>query len=272
MATRAARWAALALIGGLAALAWGQPGGTNNFNERTVDRQPTPEDKTGIWVLDFHFKDPRVVTVDVPGRGRRLVWYLWYQVSNATGEPRIFMPRFVWVCHDEDTVHKDQVLPKAQEAIRRLEDSAGILDIKNSVTMFAAPLPVSKEFDDKGNRIAFPKLTTGVAMWDDINPKSTFFSIYVYGLSDGWSAVDGPDGKPIVRYKTLQLKFKRLGDQFNQASNQIRYLGHEWIYAPQELPPPLGKEDEKGATNGEKKEEKKPDAAASGQGGIRVIK
>src|SRR6516162_11753139 len=110
MATRAARWAALALVGGLAALAWGQPGGTNNFNERTVDRQPTPEDKSGIWVLDFHFKDPRVVTVDIPGRGRRLVWYLWYQVSNNTGEPRIFEAIFVWVCHDEDTVHHDQVL------------------------------------------------------------------------------------------------------------------------------------------------------------------
>jgi hypothetical protein len=257
MATGAARWAALVLVGVLAVGAWAQPGGPTSFNERVVDRQPTPEDKSGIWVLDFHFKDPRVVTVDIPGRGRRLVWYLWYQVSNNTGEPRIFEPIFVWVCHDEDTVHHDQVLAKAQHVIQRLEDPAGLLDIKNSVTIAATPLPVSKEFDDKGNRIAFPKLTTGVAMWDDINPKSTFFSIYVYRLSDGWSAVDGPDGKPITRYKTLQLKFKRLGDEFNQNSNQIRYLGHEWIYATTELPAPLGKEDEKGATNGEKKEVKK---------------
>jgi hypothetical protein len=272
MAIRTARWAALALVGGLTVGALAQPGGPTSFNERVVDRQPTPEDKSGIWVLDFHFKDPRVVTVDLPARGRKLVWYLWYQVANATGEPRTFLPRFVWVCHDENTVHLDQHLAKAQAVIQRLEDPAGLLDIKNSVTIFREPLPVSKEFDDKGNRIAYPKLTTGVAMWDDINPKSTYFSIYVYGLSDGWSAVDGPDGKPIVKYKTLQLKFKRLGDEFNQASNQIRFLGSEWIYATQELPEPLGKEDKKGLQGVEKKEDKKPAAPPSGQNTGKPVK
>ena len=44
------------------------------------------------------------------------------------------------------------------------------------------------------------------------------------------------DGKPIIRRKTLQLKFKRLGDEFTQSSDQIRYAGHEWIYAPSDLP------------------------------------
>jgi hypothetical protein len=212
----------------------------NRFNERQVDSQASksPQDRSGIWVLDFKFKDPRVMTVDIPGRGRKLVWYLWYQVSNPTGAPRTFIPRFVWVCHDEDTVHNDQVLPKAQLALARLEDPDDLLGIKNSVTMSATPIPVSKEYDEKQQRIAFPKLVTGVATWDNINPKSTQFSIYVYGLSDGWSVIDGPDGKPLVRVKTLQLKFKRLGDEFSQNSGQIRYQGHEWIYAPAELPLP----------------------------------
>jgi hypothetical protein len=230
----------------------------NRFNERQVPPKKTPEDRTGIYMLDFHFKDPRVITVDIPGRGRRLVWYLWYQVSNATAEPRTFNPTFVWVGHDTDTVHKDQVLAKAQLAIQRLEDPDGIFDIKNSQTMTDRPIPVSKEFDEKQQRIAFPKLVTGVAMWDDINPKSTQFSVYVYGLSDGWTAVDGPDGKPIVRRKTLQLKFRRLGDEFSQNSGQIRFQGHEWIYAPADLPPAALLAEIKQAP-AEKKEEKKPD-------------
>src|SRR5438876_584834 len=79
------------------------------FNERVVEKLASPEDRdANIWMLDFHFKDPRVIRVDVPKKGMTNVWYLWFQISNATGEPRNFNPRFVWVCHDENTVHNDQ--------------------------------------------------------------------------------------------------------------------------------------------------------------------
>jgi hypothetical protein len=250
-------WSA-ALVGLLALPVLAQD--VNRFNERQVDsaQSKNPQDRAQIWVLDFHFKDPRVMTVDIPGRGRKLVWYMWYQVSNATGEPRTFIPRFVWVCHDEDTVHNDQVLPKAQLALSRLEDPDNLLDIKNSVTMAATPIPVSKEFDDKNQRISFPKSVTGVATWEGVNPKSTQFSIFVYGLSDGWSVIDGPDGKPLVRVKTLQLKFKRLGDEFSQQSGQIRFLGHEWIYAPTDLPPASLLADKPGSGEKKPEPEKKP--------------
>jgi hypothetical protein len=257
---RAVRSAAVALAGLLALPVLGQD--VNRFNERLVDsnQSKSPQDRSGIWVLDFHFKDPRVMTVDIPGRGRKLVWYLWYQVSNSTGAPRTFIPRFVWVSHDEDTVQYDQVLPKAQLALTRLEDPDALLDIKNSVTMAATPIPVSKEFNEKGERISFPKLVTGVALWDNINPKSTQFSIFVYGLSDGWSVIDGPDGKPLVRVKTLQLKFRRLGDEYSQNSGQIRFMGHEWVYAPSDLPSPALLADPPAANGAEKKPEpeKKP--------------
>ncbi|MCS6977862.1 MAG: hypothetical protein NZM31_12770 [Gemmatales bacterium] len=228
----------------------------NRFNERTAAHQPSPQDREGIWVLDFHFKDPRVMVVDIPGRGRKHVWYLWYQVSNNTGEPRPFVPDFIWVCHDENTAHHDQVLPAAQAEIRRVEDPNNLLDIKNSVTITKAPIPVSKEFEGD-MRVAFPKMVTGVATWDDINPRSTQFSIYVFGLSDGWAVTDGPDGKPIVRRKALQLKFRRLGDQFSRDSSQIRFVGHQWVYATSELPP-LTVEDPATASKGQKEAEPAP--------------
>src|SRR5437764_1057724 len=63
-------------------------------NEREAKSRINVEDKEGIWVLDFRFKDPRLITVDIPGRGRRLVWYLWYQVINNTKEPRTLIPDF----------------------------------------------------------------------------------------------------------------------------------------------------------------------------------
>jgi hypothetical protein len=217
----------------------GQGGAGTGFNERAVEHKPSPEDRAGIYMLDFFFKDPRVLTVDVPGRGRSFVWYLWYQVGNATGEPRRFYPNFVWVCHDTDTVHHDEILPTAMASIRRQEDADNLYDIKNSVTIWKEPIPVSKEFNDRGERIAFPKLVTGVATWANIDRKSTQFSILVFGLSDGFTMVDDPDGKPILRKKALKLKFRRLGDELTAASSQVQYQGYEWIYATSDMRVPV---------------------------------
>ena len=47
-----------------------------------------------VWVLHMKFKDPRFVKVKVPGKGERLCMYVWYQVYNFTGEPRLFIPSF----------------------------------------------------------------------------------------------------------------------------------------------------------------------------------
>src|SRR5439155_15883810 len=88
-----------------------------------------------VWVLHFRFKDPRLITVDIPGRGRKLCWYMWYQVINYSKDPHTFIPDFELVTQDKDTVHRDQVLPTVQEAIRKIEDPTDYLKIKNSVTI-----------------------------------------------------------------------------------------------------------------------------------------
>jgi hypothetical protein len=198
------------------------------FNEREVKRGANVLDRDDIWVLDFRFKDPRLITVDIPGRGRKVVWYLWYQVVNNTGQPRTFVPDFELVMHDKPGVVHDQVLPKVQEAIRRIEDPSGHLDIKNSVTMASEPIPPSKPD-------AFPRAITGVATWDDVNPDSNRYSIFVSGLSNGWSV----DDKDVVRRKTLQLNFRRLGDRYHMDSREIKFVPPaEWIYRASTLAKP----------------------------------
>src|SRR4051812_14814683 len=122
------------------------------FNEKQVRPQINVEDKSDdvtapdskVWVLTFNFKEPRIITVDIPGRGRKICWYLWYQVVNKTSEPRTFIPDFELVTLDRPGVYRDQVLPKVQEAIRQVEDPTGYLNIKNSVTIANEPIPVSK--------------------------------------------------------------------------------------------------------------------------------
>jgi hypothetical protein len=235
---RGGGWA-LALLVVMAAGVGLAPAG--NPNERDVKAAPsvldreelnTPESR--IWALDFRFKDPRLITVDVPGRGRKVCWYLWYQVINKTGAPRTFVPDFELVTLDRNTVHRDQILPKVQEAVREVEDPTDFLKIKNSVTMAAEPIPPSKPN-------ATPRVVTGVAIWDDVDPDTTRFSIFVSGLSNGWSLTDPipPDTNPVVRRKTLELNFRRLGDRYYQDSREIQFVEPaQWVYRGSRLKVP----------------------------------
>src|SRR5262249_33696449 len=66
--------------------------GAPSFNVHMVDASLLPRDRPGIWVLDFAFKPLRMITVEVPGKGRRQIHYLYYRVVNHTGKPREFVP------------------------------------------------------------------------------------------------------------------------------------------------------------------------------------
>jgi hypothetical protein len=239
------RYGLLLVAGSAAALVLTGLALAGNPNERDVkpapnvqdpdeiyDKDGNPKADSKIWVLDFKFKDPRLIKVDVPGRGQKVCWYLWYQVVNKTKEAHTFIPDFELVTHDKHSVHHDQVLPKVQDAIRQIEDPTGYLNIKNSVTIAAEPIPPSREN-------ATPKAVTGVAVWDDVDADSNNYSVYVAGLSNGWSQTDNPispDKEPIVRRKTLELNFKRLGDRYNMTSEEIHFVGpYKWIYRASEL-------------------------------------
>ncbi|HEY7329459.1 MAG TPA: hypothetical protein VH592_17605 [Gemmataceae bacterium] len=213
-----------------------------NPNERLVKPEANAQDaddirspNSKVWVLDFKFKDPRLIKVDVPGRGQKVCWYLWYQVINNTAQPRTFMPDFELVTTDRNTVHHDQILPKVQEAVRQLEDPTDYLKIKNSVTIAADPIPPSK-------KDAEPRAVTGVAVWDDVDPDANYYSIFVSGLSNGWAVTDDPEKpgeKSVVRRKTLQLNFRRLGDRYYQKSEAIHFVQPpQWIYRGSSLSVP----------------------------------
>jgi hypothetical protein len=230
---------------------------TNTFNEREVKGTDTATDdpKSDVWTLDFRFKDPRLIKVNVPGRGNRICWYLWYQVVNRTKEPRYFYPEFQLVTLDHPGVYVDEPLTTVEDEIRKREDTTGYQEIKNSVTISINPIPVSLPPDK-----AFPKAITGVAIWDGTpaDPKdrdekvhdlsdSQRFSIFVAGLSNGTVKVDplvkGKVETPIIRRKTLQLNFKRTGDRFTLDSRDIAFEAPaEWIYRAALLPRAKGKE------------------------------
>ena len=262
-ANRAKPWRrfALALLAGTALVLslglFDAAGQTTTFNEREVKSEKSEQDdpKLDVWALDFRFKDPRLIKVNVPGRGTRICWYMWYQVINRTGAPRLFIPDFELVTLDYPGVYHDEILPSVQDAIKKLEDPSGYQDIKNSVTVAAQPIPVSRP---EGQ--AFPRVVTGVAIWDGTSADpakrdgarkdladSTKFTVYISGLSNGWVLVDpiisGKSEAPVVRRKTLKLNFERRGERMSLDSREISFRPPaEWMYRastirlPSELP------------------------------------
>lgn len=236
MKLRLATWSGLAAMLAAGAVLAQPPAG---FNVIPAPPRVNVQDKQDIWVLDFQFKAPRVITVDIPGRGRKTVWYLWYQIINKTGQPRYFIPEFELVTLDRNSAHRDEVLPAVQAEIAKIEDPTGYFKVRNSVTIAAEPIPPSKPD-------ANPIVVTGVAIFPDIVEKAgdtTRFSVFVNGLSNGWSV----DKDNTLRRKTLQLNFRRFADGRIQDNRAFQFVPPpEWIYRGTSVPAPQIKEPAKG--------------------------
>jgi len=212
---------------------------TSTFVERGRGRE-YPRD---IWCLEFAFKPPRMLDVDVPAADlkmqRKRIWYLVYRVKNVGGRrlvtapaegaaekvarrteayetPVRFLPHFVLESLEpvEDGEglssyrgYLDRLVPSAMNAIRLREDpNRRFLD---SAEMSATDLQPGEE-------------RWGVAIWEDIDPRIDFFSIYVRGLTNAirWRQRPGsvikpadPPGAHIEEtLESLRLDFWRPGD------------------------------------------------------------
>jgi RNA polymerase sigma factor (sigma-70 family) len=182
--------------------------------------RPQPMVALDIWTLDVRFKDPRSVSVNVPGQGRKTYVYLVYEVVNRTGGERRFIPDLELVGLDRPVRRRDEVVPAAFEAIRQLEDPAGRLNLLNSVTISKQPVPPSAPG-------AAPKAVWAVAMWEAPGNEVNRCSVFIAGLTNAWSVDES--GK--VRRKTLQLNFRRLEGDWRFVDPP------QWLYRSEPLRP-----------------------------------
>ncbi len=183
-----------------------------------------PLDRKGIYVLEYAFKPLRMIEVDIPGKGRRRIHYLYYRVVNRTGQPRMFVPQFSLVTNSGQRF-EDVVLPQAVKNIQSRE--APEIDLLSAVSVVGMIPPSTKEGIDDA--------VYGVAVWDNVDFRADGFKIFVRGLSDGYQEITPPDGgKPFTRYKALRIGFTRPGDERNPNEKEIRLLDppYEWTYYP----------------------------------------
>jgi len=205
-----------------------------------------------IWALEFSFKPVRMIWVDIPqadGHMRRqLVWYMVYSVTNPgqalrpvqqpdktfalerVDIPVQFVPKFVLKSHEFSREYPDRVIPLALPAIRMREDRNR--NFLNSITMAKEEIPVGET-------------RWGIAMWENIDPRIDFFSIYVRGLTNAYRWQDQPAGytpgqDPIAKgrkfaRKELKLNFWRPGDEYYENEKEIRYgtptgPKYQWVF------------------------------------------
>ncbi len=191
-------------------------------NSRSVEPAENVQDRGEITTLHFEFKDPRMVEIDIPGRGKRVVWYMLYWVSNYSKEPFFFYPELTLLTNRK-TIHQDEVIPEVFEKIRRIEDPTDRFKFHSSVSITKKPIPVSTPE-------ALPRRVAGIAIWTDVHekaPNTASFRVFVSGLSNGWS-IDDEGG---ISRKTLMLEFDRRGDGSQIDSTEIVWRQvAKWVY------------------------------------------
>jgi len=176
-----------------------------------------------IWGFEFSYKSPRMMVVDIPdeqGRPqRKLVWYLPYRITNRTDSEKMFVGEFTLET-DTGKKYDDRVVPIAMRAIEIREDPRK--EWHDSATV-AGMVPVSP-------KEGAARSVHGIATWYDVDPKTDYFSIFVTGLSNGYTMEKADDGPERAVRKTLELKFWRPGDEFFENEREIQFVESKWIY------------------------------------------
>ena len=185
-----------------------------------------------IWALEFTFKPVRFVSVDLPnlttGRfTKKTIWYMVYRVKNLGDGPVRFIPRFLLHSEDKDKYYPDRLIPLAIRPIQLREDpKRALLD---SVSISDQEVPPSPEGEDLS--------VWGVVTWQDIDPRTDRFSIFIQGLTNAYRWTDAPAGPPKYQRKTLQLNFWRPSDDQFEHEREIRFgqpenagVDYLWLY------------------------------------------
>jgi hypothetical protein len=189
---------------------------------RMVDASLSSREEQGTWVLDFAYKPLRIKTADLPGRGKRKIYYLYYRVINRSGAPRRFAPQFIMV-NDKGEKFEASIVPEAVAAIQMRED-ATIPVLGRARTMGILPPSTKPDVDDA---------VYGVVTWDNWDQNADRFSIYIRGLSGGYQVIEAPSrGKRSVQQKSLKIDFIRQRGQRNIHQREIQLADppHEWVY------------------------------------------
>jgi hypothetical protein len=138
-----------------------------------------------------------------------------YSVTNDTDREQLFLPAFELLTEDGRVVRNDINIPRrAFDEIKKRE-GARFLE------------PAHKIGGEL--RIGPDQAKDGVAIWPEPASEMGQFSIFVSGLSGETATVPGPDKKPTILRKTLQLNYLVRGDDVYPGEDEVNENPEQWV-------------------------------------------
>lgn len=140
--------------------------------------------------------------------------------SNPDLTPRRFNPQIEltgWVSDNQGgyspVSYRDQYLPLVAREIQKLEDKH--LRLYDNLEIRDVEIPLSENESDPG--------VWGVAVWENVDPRLNYVSVYIRGITNAYRMTSTADGKIGVRNKTLQLNYWRPGDSAEQERDFVSF-------------------------------------------------
>jgi hypothetical protein len=183
---------------------------------RAAEPYPKPSPYPKSWELKFTHGKPKRIVVQVPGSPvAKAYWYMTYSVTNETDREQLFLPVFELATEDGKITRSDQNIPRVVfDTIKKQEGN-----------QFLEP------FTQVGGelRIGQDQAKDGVAIWPEVTTELGNFSIFVQGLSGETATVTGPQNKPVILRKTLQLNYLIRGDAVYPGEDEVNENPQEWV-------------------------------------------
>jgi len=176
--------------------------------------KPSPYPKS--WELDFEHGIPkRVVVQPENSKVPQAYWYLVYSVTNDTDQEQLFLPAFELLTEDGRIIRNDINIPRSVfEAIKKREGARYM----EPAALVGGQL-----------RLGPDQAKDGVAIWPEPAAEMGQFSIFISGLSGEAVTVQGPDKKPVILRKTLQLNYLIRGDDVYPGEDEVNENPREWV-------------------------------------------
>ncbi|MEZ6138808.1 MAG: hypothetical protein R3C53_28310 [Pirellulaceae bacterium] len=183
------------------------------------------------YSLEFAFKPVRMIEVN----GQN-VWYLLYRVRYLGGDlkPKSeqdqynnqvfatpeavsaawvrFLPLFTLDVKGVNKRYVDRIVPGAKQLIAAKERVGK--PIYDSVEIQRLKIEITTEAEDNS--------VWGVAMWNNVDPRTDFFAVEVRGLTNAQRIESAGESLKYLQ-KILVLHFSRPGDTINELDDRIRY-------------------------------------------------
>jgi hypothetical protein len=177
---------------------------------------PKPSIYPTSWELNFEHAQPKRIVVQTnTDQVPHAYWYMTYTVTNNTKHEQLFLPVFELVTQDGTIIRSDNNIPKTVfDKIKKDEGN----DLMINAAMMGGEL-----------RLGQDEARDGVAIWREPSPDMGHFTVYISGLSGETATVKGPDKKPVILRKTLEIHYATRGDAQTSLASEVFEQSHDWV-------------------------------------------